>query len=152
MLSPGDDFPDFSLPDQNGNHVSLNDLKGKPFVLFFYPKDLTSGCTVEACEFNAALPDFGNVRVIGLSPDPQKMHQKFINKHGLEYTLLSDENKTLLTKLGLWVEKTMYGKKYMGVARSTVLVNKDGKVVQTWQGVKPEGHAAEVLAEAIRLG
>ena len=147
-MNPGDAFPDFSLPDQDGNTVTLADLKGKPFVIYFYPKDLTSGCTTEACEFNEQLKDFGDTRIIGVSPDPVKMHRKFVDKHDLQFTLLADEDKALLEPLGLWVEKSMYGKKYMGVARTTILVDAKGKIQQVWEKVKPKGHAAAVLEAA----
>ena len=144
-MKQGDAFPDFSLPDQDGNTVSLTDLKGKPFVIYFYPKDLTSGCTTEACEFNEQLKDFGDVRVIGVSPDPVKMHRKFADKHDLQFTLLADEDKALIEPLGLWVEKSMSGKKYMGVARTTYLVDADGKIQEVWEKVKPASHASAVL-------
>lgn len=147
-MTTGDQFPDFTLPDQDGSVHSLADYKGNPFVIYFYPKDLTSGCTVEACEFNEALPDFGDIKVIGVSPDPVKSHRKFVDKHNLNFTLLADEDKDLLQKLGIWVEKSMYGKKYMGVERTTYLVNADGKISQVWSKVKPQSHAAEVLAAA----
>lgn len=145
-MKVGDAFPDFSLPDQDGKTRSLAEYKGNPFVIYFYPKDLTSGCTVEACEFNEALPDFGEIPVIGVSPDPPKSHQKFIAKHNLLFTLLADETHSLLNSLGIWVEKSMYGKKYMGVERTTYLVGADGKIARIWHKVKPADHAKEVLA------
>lgn len=148
MITVGDKFPDFSLPDQNGETRSLSDYLGKPFVIYFYPKDLTSGCTVEACEFNETLPDFGDIPVIGVSPDPVKQHKKFVDKHGLAFTLLADENKGLVQALGIWIEKSMYGRKYMGVDRTTYLVGSDGTIQQIWTKVKPAGHAAEVLQAA----
>lgn len=149
MLNVGDAFPSFSLPDQDGKVWSNADFAGKSFVVFCYPKDDTSGCTVEACEFQASAPDFGDTPIIGISPDPVKSHKKFATKHGLEYTLLADEEKALLEPLGVWVEKSMYGKKYMGVERTTFLVGADGRVAGVWNKVKPAGHAAEVLAAVI---
>lgn len=144
MLKPGDKFPAFSLPDQNGENKNLSDFLGRPTVFFFYPKDLTSGCTTEACEFNEVLTTHEDFNVVGVSPDPAKMHIKFIAKHQLTYPLLSDEDKVLLTKLGIWVEKSMYGKKYMGVERTTIAVDAQGIITQIWNKVKPAGHAAEV--------
>ncbi|MCG9894807.1 MAG: peroxiredoxin [Fimbriimonadaceae bacterium] len=146
MIQPGQAFPEFTLPDQDGQTVTLAGLKGSPTVVFFYPKDDTSGCTVEACEFRDALPDFGDAKVIGVSPDPAQSHRKFIDKHGLTYRLLADEEKSLLEAVGVWVEKSMYGRKYMGVERTTVLLDADGTVSRVWTKVKPKGHAAEVLA------
>lgn len=148
MLNPGDKFPDFSLLDQNGETHTLAEYQGNSLVVYFYPKDLTSGCTVEACEFNEALPEFGNVKVIGVSPDPVKSHKKFVDKHGLQFTLLADTEKELVQALGIWVEKSMYGKKYMGVERTTYLLDAEGKIKQVWSKVKPDKHAAEVLAAA----
>lgn len=145
MVQTGDIFPDFSLSDQEGQIHTLASLKGSKAVIFFYPKDDTSGCTQEACEFRDALPQFDGVRVIGVSPDPVKSHLKFAAKHSLPYTLLADPEQSLLQAVGVWVEKSMYGKKYMGVERTTVLLDEDGKVVKVWNKVKPAGHAAEVL-------
>lgn len=144
MLKPGIKFPAFSLPDQNGETKNLSDFLGRPTVFFFYPKDLTSGCTTEACEFNEVLTTHQDFNVVGVSPDPAKMHIKFIAKHQLTYPLLSDEDKVLLTELGIWVEKSMYGKKYMGVERTTVAVDAQGIITHIWNKVKPAGHAAEV--------
>ncbi|MDI9638786.1 peroxiredoxin [Kamptonema cortianum] len=147
-LQAGDTFPDFSLEDQNGNTHSKKDLAGKSFVVFCYPKDDTSGCTVEACEFRDAHADFGEIPVFGVSPDPVKSHKKFETKFELTYPLLADVEKSLLEPLGVWVEKSMYGKKYMGVERTTFLVGPDGKIVQVWNKVTPAGHAVEVLKAA----
>ncbi len=148
MIQEGMRFPDFSLPDQDGTTVTLDSLKGAPAVVYFYPKDDTSGCTVEACEFRDATPQFDGVRVVGVSPDSVKSHQKFVSKHGLNFTLLADEGHTLAEAAGVWVEKSMYGKTYMGVERSTFLLDANGVIVKAWAKVKPAGHAADVLAAA----
>lgn len=145
MIQPGDLFPDFCLPDQDGQVHSLESLKGSKTVIFFYPKDDTTGCTQEACEFRDSLPYFEGARVIGVSPDPVKSHKKFAAKHALPYTLLSDPEHILLQAVGVWVEKSMYGKKYMGVERTTVLLDEVGKVDKVWKKVKVAGHAEEVL-------
>lgn len=139
-------FPEFSLPDQNGELHTLDSMKGSPTILYFYPKDDTSGCTQESCEFRDLMPKFEGAKVFGVSPDGAKSHLKFIKKYDLNFPLLSDEDKTLLEKLGIWVEKSMYGRKYMGVQRTTVLLDSDGKVIKVWEKVSPAGHAAEVLA------
>ena len=146
MIDVGQPFPDFSLQDQDGTVVTKADLKGAKAVVYFYPKDDTSGCTAEACGFRDAIPDFGPVRVIGVSPDPPNKHKKFIAKYGLNFTLLADPDKALIQACGLWIEKTLYGRKYMGVDRTTVLTDEAGTVAMLWRKVKPEGHAAEVLA------
>ncbi|MCB0826999.1 MAG: peroxiredoxin [Armatimonadetes bacterium] len=148
MLKPGDAFPSFSLPDQDEKIVDNTSLAGNPYVIYFYPKDDTSGCTMEACEFTENLPKFGDIKVIGVSPDSAKKHTKFIAKYELGVTLLADEEKQLISACGLWIEKSMYGRKYMGVDRTTFLVGADGKIIQVWEKVKPAGHAAEVLKAA----
>lgn len=145
MIEVGQPFPEFSLHDQAGNIVTKGDLLGAKAIVYFYPKDDTSGCTVEACEFRDSLPRFGGARVIGVSPDSPKSHQKFVAKFQLPFTLLADVDKTLAEACGVWVEKSMYGKKYMGVARATFLVDERGIVERVWRQVKPQGHAAEVL-------
>ena len=127
---------------------ALTALKGKNVVVFFYPKDDTPGCTVEACGFRDS---FGVIKklgaeILGISPDSQKSHDKFINKFQLPYTLVPDEDKKIVQDYGVWIEKSMYGKKYMGVARTTFIVNKDGKIAKIFEKVKPEGHNAEVIA------
>jgi thioredoxin-dependent peroxiredoxin len=144
-------FPAFSLPGSDGKTWGLKDLKGKPFVLYFYPKDATPGCTVEACEFRDHQPDFSKagVLIIGVSPDPLASHAKFIAKQKLNFVLLADEAHDLAEKLGVWGEKSMYGKTFMGVIRSTFLVGADGAIVQEWRKVKVDGHVAEVL-EAVK--
>jgi peroxiredoxin Q/BCP len=146
MIEPGTPFPEFALQDQNGNVVTNQDLRGTKTIMYFYPKDDTSGCTVEACEFRDALHRFEGAKVIGVSPDSPKSHAKFVSKFGLNFTLLADVDKNLSDACGVWVEKSMYGKKYMGVARTTFLLDEEGVVLRAWQGVKPAGHAAEVLA------
>jgi thioredoxin-dependent peroxiredoxin len=140
MLNPGDKAPDFALPDDNGQTVSLSKLKGRPVVVYFYPKDDTSGCTKEAEGFSAAAAAFAEAGcvVIGVSKDS-------VAKHDLAVTLAADEDKAVATAYGVWVEKSMYGRKYMGVERSTFLVDKKGKIVQLWRKVKIPGHVEEVL-------
>jgi peroxiredoxin Q/BCP len=141
--------PAFSLKSHTGQTVKLADFKGRTVVIYFYPKDNTPGCTVEAKEFQqniAAFRRFG-VEVIGISPDSVQSHCKFGRKFGLDFTLLSDEGHKVAEKYGLWVKKSMYGKKYWGVQRATFLVDPDGKIVKVWPKVKPQGHATEVLAE-----
>lgn len=145
-INPGDPFPDFALPDQDGNVVTNADLMGAPAIVYFYPKDDTPGCTAEACEFRDRLPKFEGAKVLGVSPDPPKKHQKFIAKYGLNFTLLADPERKLIEALGLWVEKTLYGRKYMGVARTTFLLDSEGRVRRIWEKVNPEGHAEEVLS------
>lgn len=148
MLNDGDKAPDFTLPRDGGETVKLSQFKGKPVVLFFYPKDDTSGCTKEAVEFSAKLDAFhrAGAEVFGISPDSVKSHDKFRDKHGLTVTLLSDEDKQVLEAYGVWAEKSMYGKKYMGVERTTFIIGKDGKIARSWRKVKVPGHADEVLA------
>ena len=146
MIEEGASFPDFSLPDQDGNTLSLSDLLGQKAVIYFYPKDDTPGCTVEACEFRDSAPKIAGAKVIGISPDDAKSHRKFVDKFGLNFTLLADEGHALADKLGIWVEKSMYGKKYMGVDRTTYVLDETGKIAKIYRKVKPEGHAAEVLS------
>jgi peroxiredoxin Q/BCP len=144
----GSTAPAFTLKDQVGKTLSSSDLGGKPYVLYFYPKDDTSGCTREACGFRDSLPKFGSrgVRVIGVSPDSEVSHQRFAGKYGLPFTLLSDPDKRLIQAYGAWVEKQNYGRTYMGVQRSTFLVGADGVVQKTWRNVKVDGHVDAVLA------
>lgn len=147
-LQPGTPAPDFILPDENGNSVSLQSLRGKTVVLYFYPKDDTSGCTREACEFRDRFPKFQqqNVLVFGVSPDSPQSHQKFIAKYNLPFSLLSDESKETLQRYGVWVEKSMYGRKYMGVERTTFIIGPDGRILHLFRKVKPAEHPAEVEA------
>ena len=152
-LKVGDKAPAFTLPRDGGEIVSLEALKGKPVVLFFYPKDDTSGCTAEAIAFTALKPEFDKlgVAVIGMSPNSVKSHDKFIAKHDLDIPLVADEEMSALEAYGVWVEKSMYGRKYMGVERSTVLIGADGTIAELWRKVKVPGHAEEVLAAARAL-
>jgi peroxiredoxin Q/BCP len=147
-IAEGKKAPDFSLEASGGRTVSLKSLKGKSFVLYFYPKADTPGCTKEACAFEEALPQLGHigVTVIGVSKDPMKAIEKFAAKYNLTFPLASDPEGAVIEAYGAWQEKSMYGKKYMGIERSTVLVDKAGKVAKIWPKVKVEGHAAEVLA------
>ena len=151
MLKDGDKAPDFALLDVDGKIRKLSDLKGHYKVVYFYPKDDTSGCTKEAQSFTELKAEFANLKaeVIGISPDSAKSHAKFRDKYGLQVTLLADEQKSAIEAYGVWVEKKMYGKSYMGVERSTFLIGPDGKIVQAWRGVKVPGHAAAVF-EALK--
>jgi len=140
-------FPSFHLNDQNGKSWTEANFKGTWTVLYAYPKDMTSGCTVEAHNFTKHLADFkkAGAQVLGISPDDADSHQKFCDKDGITFPLLSDPDKKLLEKLGCWVEKSMYGKKYMGVERSTWVIDDQGMIVQEWRKVSVEGHVKEVL-------
>lgn len=153
-LEAGHAAPDFSLPGDGGSTISLKGLAGRKAVLYFYPKDDTSGCTLEAKEFSALKPDFekAGAMVIGVSADSVKSHDKFKTKHDLTIALASDESHTMLEAYGVWVEKSMYGKTYMGIERATFLIGKDGKVARVWRKVKVPGHAKEVLQAARALG
>lgn len=148
MPERGDPAPDFTLPSDVEGDVRLSDLRGEKVVLFFYPKDDTSGCTVEVCEFRDAMPRFdtGDVRVFGISPDPVASHLKFREKHGLTFPLLADEDHGTAEAYGVWKEKSMYGRKFWGIERTTFLVDEEGSVEHVWRRVKPRGHAAEVAA------
>jgi len=148
VLQKGDTAPDFILPADDGSQVILSALRGAYVVLYFYPKDDTSGCTVEALDFTALLPQFEaqDVRVFGLSPDGVDKHCKFKQKHALAVTLLADEEKTTLQAYGVWGEKSMYGRKYMGVERSTFLIDPEGRIAEIWRNVKVPDHAKNVLA------
>lgn len=143
----GSEAPDFALPRDGGGELKLSDLRGRFVVLFFYPKDDTSGCTAEAIDFSALKPAFekhGAV-VLGMSPDSAKSHDKFKTKHALTIDLISDQDKETLQAYGVWVEKSMYGRKYMGVERSTYLIDADGRIAEIWRKVKVPGHAQAVL-------
>lgn len=152
-LKIGEAAPDFELPGAGGQTVRLKDLRGKAVVLYFYPKDDTSGCTKEAMEFNRLRGDFAKAgaEIVGVSPDSVASHDKFRAKYGLDLSLAADEDKRMLEAYGVWTEKGMYGRKYMGVVRTTVLVDRDGRVARVWEKVKVAGHAEEVLAAAKAL-
>ncbi len=148
-LDVGDTAPAFTLPDQDGHDVSLAHFAGRQVVVYFYPKDDTPGCTKEACQFNENLTAFtrAKVPVLGISADPAAKHRSFREKYGLRFPLLTDADHAVGEAYGAWGEKTMYGKKTVGVIRSTFLVGADGAVVRAWYHVKADGHAAKVLAE-----
>lgn len=152
-LNPGDKAPDFTLPTDGGGKISLKSLKGKNVVLYFYPKDDTSGCTKEAIDFNGLKAKFAKAEteIIGVSPDSAASHDKFKTKHKLSFTLGSDESKDMLEAYGVWVEKSMYGRKYMGVERTTFLIDGKGKIREIWRKVKVPGHAEAVLEAAKSL-
>ena len=150
MVQDGDPAPDFELPTENGEKLKFAKLKGKPVVVYFYPKDDTSGCTLEAKDFSAMAAQFqkAGVAVIGVSPDSVESHRKFQKKYDLKVQLAADEDKAVATAFGVWVEKSMYGRKYMGVERSTFLIDKKGRIARSWRKVRVPGHAAEVLEAA----
>ncbi|HYK10825.1 MAG TPA: thioredoxin-dependent thiol peroxidase [Gemmatimonadales bacterium] len=150
MVSVGTSAPAFSLDTDSGEKLSLKDLKGRPVVLYFYPKDDTPGCTVEACEFRDAFPRFKGTKavILGISPDSVKSHQKFKEKFDLPFTLLADEDHAIAEKYGVWQKKSMYGRTYMGIARTTFVIDKRGKVAKVFEKVKPKGHA-EAVEQAI---
>ena len=147
-IAEGIPAPDFTLPTDAGDTLTLSSLRGRWVVLFAYPKDDTSGCTIEACEFRDAFPRFDASKavILGISPDSVKSHVKFKTKFELPYTLLSDEEKTVLQAYDVWKEKSMYGKQYMGVERTTFLIDPTGQIAKVFAKVKPAGHAAEVMA------
>lgn len=147
-LQPGSPAPDFTLPSDGGEEVTLSALRGAPVVIFFYPKAMTSGCTVEACEFRDRLTDFSadGVTVLGISPDPVRRLERFREKEGLTFPLLSDAEHSVCDAYGVWVEKSMYGRTYWGVERSTFVVGPDGVLEEALYKVTPTGHAAAVLA------
>jgi peroxiredoxin Q/BCP len=149
-LTPGIKAPPFSLPATDGRTVSLESLSGRKVVLYFYPKDDTSGCTLEAQNFQALRESFAaaGTEVIGISPDSLQSHDKFRAKYGLTFPLASDEETAMLDAYGVWVEKSMYGRKYMGVERTTVLIDREGTIARIWNKVKVPGHAEEVLRAA----
>jgi peroxiredoxin Q/BCP len=153
MLQDGDKAPDFALPTDVGETLKLSALKGKPVVLYFYPKDDTSGCTAEGKDFTRLAPDFrrSGVDVVGISPDSIESHRKFAKKYALAVRLAADADKSVASAYGVWVEKSMYGRKYMGVERATFLIDGKGRIARIWRKVKVPGHAAEVLAAAQAL-
>jgi thioredoxin-dependent peroxiredoxin len=147
MVEAGDRAPDFELPDQDGNTHKLSDYAGRNVVLYFYPKASTPGCTVQACGVrdHAADYDSANAVVLGVSPDPQKKLRQFVDNEGLNFTLLGDEDHSVADRYGVWVEKSMYGRKYMGMERSTFVIGPDGKVTDVFRKVKPAEHDKLVL-------
>ncbi|MBI1393022.1 MAG: redoxin domain-containing protein [Alphaproteobacteria bacterium] len=153
-LREGLKAPAFSLPTDGGGKAQLKDYAGRNLVLYFYPKDDTSGCTKQAISFSEHIADFeaAGAAILGVSADPIAKHDKFKAKHGLSIRLASDEDTTMLARYGVWVEKSMYGKKYMGIERSTFLIGADGKIVRIWRKVKVAGHVEEVLEAARALG
>jgi peroxiredoxin Q/BCP len=152
-LSEGDLAPDFQMPATGGRNVSLAGYQGKPFILYFYPKADTPGCTKEACAFQEAMPKLQGIglEVIGVSPDKIKPIEKFAAKYGLTFPLASDEDHAVADRYATWVEKSMYGRKYMGMERSTFLIGADGKVLKTWRKVSVTGHADDVMKAARSL-
>jgi peroxiredoxin Q/BCP len=151
MIEIGDTVPDFCLPNQDEEEICLRDIKGRWIVLYFYPKDNTPGCTTQACDFTEALPDFEGLSaiVLGVSPDSPKKHRNFIAKKELKITLLADEEKELCNIFGVWQLKKNYGKEYMGVVRSTFIIDPDGKVAEKWEKVRVKGHI-EVVKERLK--
>lgn len=148
-LEPGMQAPDFTLPDQDGQSVSLADLRGRRVVVYFYPADDTPGCTKEACQFDGSLESFAEsgADVLGISPDGATSHQRFRAKYKLQLRLLSDPTHEVMERYGAWGEKTLYGRKSVGVIRSTFILSPEGVVERAWYNVRADGHAAKVLAE-----
>ena len=149
MLEVGKKAPQFTLPDSDGNKVSLKDYLGQKVVLYFYPKDNTSGCTREACDFRDSLSQFNKIKiaVLGVSKDSQSSHIKFRDKYDLNFPLLSDIETKVIQKYGIWKEKSMYGKKYMGVERSTFLIDEKGKIEKIYKKVKVTDHVSQILSD-----
>jgi peroxiredoxin Q/BCP len=147
MVAKGDMAPDFVLPSDDGGEVRLSDLRGRRVVLYFYPKDDTSGCTVQACDIRDQIPHIEekNAVVLGVSPDPVSSHKKFKEKYGLNFPLLADTEKEVAQAYGVWKEKSMYGRSYMGIERSTFIIDEQGRIQEAWAKVKPAEHARHVL-------
>jgi thioredoxin-dependent peroxiredoxin len=152
-LSIGTKAPPFSLPATDGREISLDSLKGRKVVLYFYPKDDTRGCTLEAQDFQALKKDFAaaDTEIIGISPDSLKSHDRFRAKYSLDFVLASDEARTTLEAYGVWTQKSMFGHKYMGVERTTVLIDREGNIARVWNKVKVAGHAKDVLEAALAM-
>jgi peroxiredoxin Q/BCP len=150
MVEPGSPAPDFTLPSDEGGDVTLSDLRGKKVVLYFYPKDDTPGCTIQACDFRDAAPSLQGVDavVLGVSADSVASHRKFREKYDLNFPLLADEEHAVADAYGVWKEKSMYGRKFMGIERSTFLIDEKGTVARVWRKVQPKGHT-EMLAEML---
>ncbi|MFC9778056.1 thioredoxin-dependent thiol peroxidase [Paenibacillus chitinolyticus] len=146
-INTGQQAPDFELPANNGQQVKLSDFKGKKVVLYFYPKDMTPACTTQACDFRDKHPEFEslNAVILGVSTDSLKRHEKFIDKYSLPFLLLADEDHAVSEIYGVWKEKSMYGKTFMGIERSTFLINEEGILVKEWRKVKVKGHIEEAL-------
>lgn len=146
-IEKGQFAPDFELPASDGNKVKLSDYRGKHVVLYFYPKDMTPGCTTEACDFRDKYKSFEelDVVILGVSPDPVARHEKFIEKYGLPFTLLADEDHEVAEQYGVWKLKKNFGKEYMGIERSTFIIDKEGKVARVWEKVRVSGHVEEAL-------
>ena len=144
-LKPGDPAPDFALPDQSGNTVELAGLRGRKVLIFFYPKALTSGCTTQACGLRDVAADVAGTAILGISPDKPSLQAKFDTKHGLGYPLLSDPDHAVAEAYGVWGEKSMYGRKYMGIIRSAFLVDEDGTIAHAWYKVSPADTAANLV-------
>lgn len=153
MLKAGSMVPKFSLSDQNGKIHNIADYKGHWVILYFYPKDLTPGCTTEACNFQEALPDFNAIDAVifGISKDSAAQHKKFADKHNLQFSLLSDERSDVCEQFGVWQKKSMYGKEYMGIVRSTFLINPEGKIAKVYPKVDVKEHHAEILNDLKEL-
>lgn len=143
----GEQVKDFALPDQEGNQVRLSDFEGKYVVLYFYPKDMTPGCTTEACDFRDSHESFQELDavIVGVSPDPESRHQKFIDKHDLPFTLLSDENHEVAEQFDVWKLKKNFGKEYYGIERSTFIIDKEGKLMKAYRKVRVKDHVADAL-------
>lgn len=151
VLPVGSRVPDLSLPDQDGAQHSFTDYQGSWTLIYFYPKDDTPGCTAQACGIRDEFPKFEGVTVLGVSPDSPKSHKKFADKYGLPFTLLADEHHAAAEAFGVWGEKKFMGRAYLGVSRTSFLVNPEGVIVKTYENVKPVAHAADVLADLVDL-
>ena len=150
MIDAGDEAPDFTLPSDTVGDVTLSDYRGRTVVLYFYPKDLTSGCTVQACDLRDSLDriEERDAVVLGVSPDPVDMHAKFRARHDLNFPLLADEDHAVAEAYGVWREKSMYGRTYMGIERSTFLIDEEGRIAEAWRKISPRGHS-ELVRDAL---